>query len=95
MENQNGSLTHCLHRWLRASDIRPPMLRHRNALGEMSYLPPHCPDCGGNERFPLPRERVRYSRPHATRRKRAVLRLPVDGEAVGGLGTCPIGPDLT
>ena len=47
MENQNGSLTHCLHRVAAASDIRPPMLRHRNALGEMSYRPPHCPDCGG------------------------------------------------
>ena len=49
MENQNGSLTHCLHRVAAdpRSDIRLPMLRHRNALGEISYLPPHCPDCGG------------------------------------------------
>ena len=28
-------------------DIRLPMLRYRNAPGAMSYLPPHCPDCGG------------------------------------------------
>ena len=58
----------------------------------MSYLPLHCPGYRGDDRFPLPREGVRYSCPHAMRRKRAVLRFPVSGEAVGGPGTRPIGP---
>ena len=44
-------------------------------------------------RSPIPQTAdPEHSRPHATRRKRAVLRFPVSGEAVGGPETRPIGP---